>query len=115
MSETIFNPDGTVYMTLPDPVPSAGDLEGWTVRHVMSGTHGPECPHTARSLGTHALVRTDVESFNDLLRDLTEFEREYGYRPRSSRITDSTYRWTFERYTRDGHRLSDMIIASKIG
>ena len=114
MGQTILNPDGSVYMRLQDPVPSTGDLEGWTGRHVCSGTHGPNCPHPRWMTGTAALTRVDVESFNGLLKIVGELSDMYGYRPRSSKITTDTYRWTFEREYPDGHRGSDMIIASKI-
>lgn len=113
MSETILNPDGTVYMTFGPSVPSRGDLEGWMVRQVCSGTHGPTCPH-GKITGTYAITTSDVESFNSLLKIVGELSAIYGYRPRSSKITDDTYRWTWEREYPDGHRGSDMIIASKI-
>ena len=115
MTSTIFNEDGSVCMWFPPPVPSAGDLEGWTVRHVCSGSHGPACPHSARANGTFAVSRTDVESFNGVLRVVGSLAESYGYRPRSSRIGNGVaFRWTFEREYPDGHRGSDMIIVSKI-
>lgn len=114
MSETIYNPDGTVYMTLPDPVPSTGDLEGWVIRHVCSGTHGPNCPHPRWMTGTASLVRVDVESFNSLLRIVADLDSIYGTHATSHKIVGRTYRWTWEREYPDGHRGSDMIIASKI-
>lgn len=121
MSETIFNEDGSVYMTFGPSVPSTGDLEGWVVRMV---TTAHDTPVTCRWAGDHwegvgrqfgsvALADTDVDSFNGLLKILGELETIYGYRPRSSKILDDTYRWTFERWE-GGHHLSDMIIASKI-
>lgn len=113
MGQTILNEDGGVYMTLPDPVPSTGDLEGWTVRRVCSGTHGPACPH-GKTNGTYSLVRTDVESFNSLLKIVADMDLSYGYKVRSSKIVGRTYRWTWEREYPGGHRVSDMIIASKI-
>jgi hypothetical protein len=113
MTDTIFNEDGSVYMTFGPSVPSRGDLEGWTVRQVCSGTHGPTCPH-GKTNGTYSLVRTDVESFNGLLKIIGELSDMYEYRPQPSKITDGTYRWTFEREYPGGHRGSDMIIASKI-
>lgn len=122
MTDTILNPDGSVYMTFGPSVPSKADLEGWCVRSVTSAHSTPERCHfdgtrwvgTGRLPGTVALTSTDCLSFNGLLRDLGELETIYGYRPRSSKITTDTYRWTFERVTPDGHRVSDMIIASKI-
>ncbi len=113
MSEKILNRDGSVYMTLPAPVPSAGDLEGWVVRHVTSGTHGPACPHSSL-VGTFSLASTDVGSHNELLAIIGSLAALYGYPVRSSRITGRTYRWTWERQEPNGHRASDMIIASKI-
>ena len=112
-AEIYWNRDGSVAMWCPPAVPSPGDLEGWTVRHVCSGTHGPACPYG--EVGTYSLIRTDVESFNRLLKIVSDLSAEYGYRPRSSRITDHTFRWTWEREFPGGHRESDMIIASKIG
>lgn len=113
MSTTIYDVDGIVYMTLPDPVPSTGDLQGWIVRHVSSGSHGPACQHSGMG-GTYSLSRTDVESFNALLGIVADFADMYGYRPRSSRIGVESFRWTFERDYGDGHRGSDMIIASRV-
>ena len=114
MGQTILNEDGSVRMTLPDPVPSRGDLEGWTVRHVCSGTHGPACPH-GKTNGTYSVAtRTDVESSNGLLKLIGDLSDMYRYRPRPSKITSDTFRWTWEREYPDGHRGSDMIIASKI-
>lgn len=113
MSERILDQNGDVYMELLPPVPSRGDSEGWFVRHVSSGSHSTACG-CSESVGTAALDRSDVRSFNGLLDDLSEFEGFYGYRPRSSKILDGTFRWTFERVTDGGHRVSDMLIASKI-
>jgi len=113
MSDTVLDRDGSVYMAFGPSVPGTGDLEGWTVHQVCSGTHGPACPH-GKINGTYSLVRTDVESFNGLLKIIGEFSDMYGYRPRSSRIGADAYRWTFEREYPDGHRGSDMIIASRI-
>lgn len=107
---TIFNSDGTVYMTLPTPVPSNGDLEGWMVRQVTSGSHTAGC----RVAGTRASVETGPDSFNGLLRLISDTSAWYGYRVTSSRITPGTFRWTWEARLRDGHRVTDMIIASRI-
>lgn len=111
---TIHNTDGSVYMTFPPAIESRGDLQGWTVRHVCSGTHAPICPH-GKVNGTYAVSRTDVESFNGLNKIISELADLYGYRPLSSRIGATSYRWTFEREYPGGHRGSDMIIASLIG
>lgn len=96
-------------MTFPPAIPSAGDLEGWCVRSVTNWTGAD------RSLGTCSLVRTDVDSLNGLLRDLGELSEIYGYRPQSSKIADGTFRWTFEQRLSDGRRVTDMIIANRIG
>lgn len=112
MSDTIRNEDGSVYMTFGPSTPSPADLEGWLVRHVCSGSHGPACGHGMT--GTWSVARSDVDSHNNLLRLLVAMSDVYGYRPASSRIVDGTFRWTWERDYRDGHRGSDMIIASKI-
>lgn len=123
MSETVFNADGSVYMSFPPVQPSPADPEGWCIRMVTTAHHTPQRTSwngsrwvaTGRELGTVAFTRTDVLSFNDLLRDLGSLEATYGYRPLSSRVGSSHYRWTFERWTPDGHHVSDMIIANKIG
>src|SRR5690606_18280395 len=78
-AEIYWNRDGSVAMWCPPAVPSPGDLEGWTVRHVCSGTHGPACPYG--EFGTYSLIRTDVESFNRLLKIVSDLSAEYGYRP----------------------------------
>lgn len=97
MTDTIFNPDGSVYMTFSPSVPSRADLEGWTVRYVCSGTHGPACPH-GKVTGTYSVAtRTDVESFNGLLKLIGDLSDMYRYRPRPSKITSDTFRWTWER------------------
>jgi len=111
MSETIFNPDGSVYMTFGPMEPSPGDLEGWKVRHLCSGSHGQACQHSHK--GTYTVAREDVESFNGVLRLIGQMAEMYGYRPRSSKVGHA-FRWTFEREYADGHRGSDMIIASEI-
>jgi len=87
---------------------------GYIVRHVCSGTHGPTCPHSARMRGTFAVSRTDAEDFRGVLKLIGEMSELYGYRPRSVRIGLSSFRWTFTREHPDGHRVSDMIIASRI-
>ena len=114
-SATILNPDGSVYMTFPPAVESAGDLEGWMVHQVTSGTHNASCGHPGlASVGTAAMICQDVMSRKELLGLVGTFAREYGYRPASSGFGHRTFRWTFERVTEDRHRVSDMIIASKI-
>lgn len=99
------------------------DLEGWFVRQVSSAHSTPEVSRwvngrgwvgEGRRLGTVALTSVGPESYNGLLKFLGELSSIYGYRPRSSKISERTYRWTWERVTADGHRVSDMIIASKI-
>ncbi len=87
--------------------------QGWTVRHVSSGTHTLACHHQGMT-GTFALIRSDVENFNGVLKIIGEFADRYGYRPRSTRIGTGSFRWTFEREYADGHRGADMIIVSKI-
>lgn len=124
MSQEIFDVGGGLYLTLPDPVPSRGDLEGWTVRHVTSAHSTPEtcrwdgrCGRwvgVGRRAGTVALTASDVDSFNGVLRFVGELSADYGYRPRSSRIGANAFRWTWERVTQDGHRVSDMVIVSRI-
>jgi hypothetical protein len=114
MSDTILNQDGSVYMTFPPAVPSPADLEGWTVRQVSTGTHGPTCPHSAQLKGTFAVTCVDVESFNGLLKVVGALADEYGYRPVSARVGSDSYRWSFERWAPDGHRITDMLIVSKI-
>lgn len=121
--ETIFNPDGSVYMTFPPAVPSTGDLEGWTVRQVCNVHRTPGGAEfrgqfgwvvTEWKPGTVSLVTSDCESFNGVLRIVGELSAAYGYRPPSCKITADTFRWTWERWTPDGTHMSDMIIASKI-
>lgn len=112
MSDTIFNEDGTVYMTFTPPVPSQGDQEGWFVRHVTSGTHtGPKC----QSHRTRSTVDADCMSFNELLKLVGANSDYYGYRPPSSKIgSQRAFRWSWEMVLPSGHRLSEMIIATKI-
>lgn len=100
MSNAILNEDGTVYMTFPPAVPSTGDLEGWYVRTVTTGHR--------------AIVETDCVSFNELLNQVGVTSRDYGYRPPSAKIGESSFRWTWERWLPSGVRLVEMIIASKI-
>lgn len=123
MTDTILNPDGSVYMTFGPSVPSTADLEGWCVRQVTSVHRTPGSAEfrdqfgwvvTEWTPGTVALTCCDVESFNSLLKIVGELSECYGYRARSSKITDGTFRWTWERWTPDGTHMSDMIIASKI-
>lgn len=113
MSETIYNQDGSVYMTFAPAKPSTGDLEGWVVRHVTSGTHKINCCHPG-ARGTWSVTSVDVESFNGLLKIIADISEVYGHRPFSSKIVGRTFRWTWERDYGDGHTGSDMIIASKI-
>src|SRR5690606_22049493 len=76
-AEIYWNRDGSVARWCPPAVRSPGDLEGWTVRHVSPGTLGPACPYG--EFGTYSLIRTDVESFNRLLKIVSDFSAEYGY------------------------------------
>lgn len=110
MSETIFNADGSVYMTFGPSIPSRADTEGWMVRRVTSGSHRSFCPRP----GSRAVSEAGPESFNGVLRLVGGLADEYGYRPVSSRVGGYAYRWTFERFTPDGHRVTDMIIVSRI-
>lgn len=123
MSSTIFNEDGSVYMTFGPSVPSEADLEGWCVRQVCSVHRTPKSAKfqdqfgwvvTEWQPGTVSLVTSDCESFNSLLKIVGELSVAYGHRARSSKISDHTFRWTWERWTPDGTHMSDMIIASKI-
>lgn len=92
-------------------VPSTGSTEGWYVRRVISGSHtAPTCLRR----WTRSEVYVDCLSFNDLLETINDLGEEYGVRPRSNKIGDSAYRWTFVEDL-PGHRVSEMIIASKIG
>ena len=122
MADTIFNPDGSVYMTFGPSVPSSGALEKWQVRHVCSVHRTPgrvewdgtRWAPVTWTQGTIGLVTSDCRSFNDLLGIVGEMSDDYGYRPPSSRIGDGTFRWTWERWSPDGTHMSDMIIATKI-
>lgn len=109
MSDTIRNQDGSVYMTFGPSVPSSADLEGWYVRQVLTADRIP------KGRGTGVASDDDVRSLNSLLRLLGDLEAQYGYRPLSSKIAEGTFRWTFERRTPRGHRLTSMVIASRIG
>jgi hypothetical protein len=98
-------------------------MDGFIVRTVSSGTHGPNCPHR-HIRGTFALTRSDAEDFRGLVRYRGGFVRSYGYLPRSAafgttvlpdgQVVATHYRWTWEGVTPDGHRFSDMIIASRV-
>jgi hypothetical protein len=111
MSDTILNPDGSVYMTFGPSAPSPADLEGWYVRTITSAD---------TRLGTFALLNTECESFNSLLRHVgamraacvgtlggTEVHTSFGEGLRH-------YRWTWERFTPSGERQTDTVIASRI-
>lgn len=108
---------------LPPPAPSVSDLEGWSVRMVTSAHRTPETAvlvngywrPVAWKPGTISVATSDVESFNGLLRLVDELSREYGYRAEFCQVTDTTFRWTWERWNQDGTHVSDMIIASRIG
>lgn len=97
-------------MTFPPAVPSRADLEGWMVRRITTGSHRSFCPRP----GSRSAVENGPESFNGVLRLVGDLSVEYGYRPRSSRIGGYAFRWTWERFTPDGHRVSDMIVVSRI-
>lgn len=112
MSETIFNADGSVYMTFGTARPSSADLEGWHVHAITSAD--------TRARGTVSLVTSDCESLNSLLRHVsamreattgslggTETHTAFGPGVRH-------YRWTWERFTPSGERQTDMVIASRI-
>ena len=113
-SQEIRNPDGSLYMRFPPAVPSRADLEGWSIHRVSSTVR---LPGTGARRGSTAMERSDVESFNGLLRLLREISRAYGYQPSASwfGVTGSHFRWTWEYLGDDGYHMSDMIIASRIG
>lgn len=112
-SQEIRNPDGSLYMRFPPAVPSSADLEGWSI-HRMSST--VRLPGVGARTGSVAVERSDVESFNGLLRLVREISRAYGYQPSASWFGtgQSHFRWTWEHRYDNGHHVSEMIIASKI-
>lgn len=85
--------------------PSGRYQEGFYVKTVSSA----DTPS-----GTFCLINTECDDLNSLLRHVGAFETAYGYRPRSSRVGLSTYRWTWERLNSDGTRQSDAVWATKI-
>lgn len=110
MSDTIFNPDGSVAMTFGPPVPSPGSLEGWYVRTIMS---------VDTVSGTVALVDTECESFNSLLRHVGAFRAIYadGFGREVHTAFGSGrrhYRWTWEHFAPSGVRQTDTVIATRI-
>lgn len=64
--------------------------------------------------GTFALINTECDDLNSLLRHVGAFESAYGYRPRSTKIGLNTFRWTWERLAPDGTRHSHAVWATKI-
>jgi len=112
MPGTIFNKDGSVYMTFGPMQPSPGDVEGWHVHTITSAD--------TRDWGTVSLVTSECESFNSLLRHIAAM-REACLGTLGGTETRSAfgpgvrhYRWTWERFTPSGERQTDTVIASKI-
>jgi hypothetical protein len=109
MSETIYNADGSVYMTFGPMEPSPGELEGWHVHTITSAD--------TREWGTVSLVTSECESFNSLLRHVSAMRE--GTREGTETHTAfgpgvRHYRWTWESFTPSGERQTDTVIASKI-
>lgn len=87
-------------------------VDGWMVRHVSAGSHGPACPVR----GTHAVVSVDCMSDNDMIKTVNSVAAWHGQpdNVRPYRVGDLGYRWCWEWFAPDGHRVTEMIIATPV-
>lgn len=69
---------------------------------------------TDTRLGTFALVSTECDDLNSLLRHIAAFRDAYGYLPRPVRVGPNTDKWAWEGRTRSGDRTTDVVWASRI-
>ena len=92
-------------------------VDGWMVRRVTSASHTGACrqgPHSVR--GTHAVVVTDVMPDNDMIKLVNVVAAWHGQpdRVKPSPVGTLGYRWTWEWFAPDGHRVTEMIIATPV-
>lgn len=102
MADTIFNPDGSVYMTFPPAVPSSGDLQGWHYTQVTATRVG--------SGPSRVVVTDDCTSLNGLLRVLSLHN---ACRSTVRGAVAGGYRWAWEEVTASG-RVSNVVFARKV-
>lgn len=92
-------------------------VDGWFIRRVTSATHGPACrrgPHPIR--GTTSVVTTDCLSDNDMIKLVNSLAAWHGQpqHVRPSTVGTQGYRWSWEWFAPDGHRITEMVIATPV-
>lgn len=116
MTNTIFNPDGSVYMTFP-PVTPRVDPQVFTVRYVMSATN-LVCGSTV------AMTCVYRASFAEIVKDREAHTQAYGKGPVSVTTigprdpqtgAHKAYRYTWEGRASWGGRISDTLWITRDG
>lgn len=115
---TIYNDDGSVYVTSPEPDATErwSTAQRFTARVVTSTDNPPACAHGDRyDTGTFALTSTYPLSFDGLLETVGEYNAAYKVE-RPVMVTcfagpngRRAYRWSWERLTTWGGRVSDTL------
>lgn len=86
--------------------------DAYMVRRVTSASHRPSC----RVPGTNAVTVVDAIPVNDLIKMVNTLAEWHGH-PEAVRpcpVGETGYRWAWEWFAPDGHRVSEMIIATPI-
>lgn len=86
------------------------DDQWWHVHHVYSASHHGHCP----TPGTIAQTSTDVMPASMLADKLVGLGAMHNTGPQGCLIPGGAVRWTMQTLCSDGHRVSDMVIASPI-
>lgn len=87
-------------------------VDGYLVRRVTSGSHGPAC----QVHRTVASTVSDVVDVNGLLKMVNTTAAWYGQQDqvKPTEVGGVAYRWSWEWFTPDGHRITEMIVATPI-